>query len=99
VGNACPWCHRVLLALAVRGLAGTISITHLLDEPERATRGGWIMGKPEPVFGAKDLWYVGRHCTAATTLYIRLASVGTACSVTHNSHDQLQQGLLEPRCN
>jgi len=27
VGNACPWCHRVLLALAITGLDKHISIS------------------------------------------------------------------------
>lgn len=59
VGNACPWCHRCLLALAVRGVSGAVTVTRLLDEPERATRGGWVMPPGgDPVFGAKDLWEV-----------------------------------------
>jgi glutathionyl-hydroquinone reductase len=29
VGNACPWCHRVLLAVALLGLGGRVGITHL----------------------------------------------------------------------
>jgi putative glutathione S-transferase len=55
--RAPPRCHRVLLALALRGLSGAIGVTRLLDEPERATRGGWVMPRGgDPVFGAKDLW-------------------------------------------
>jgi glutathionyl-hydroquinone reductase len=50
----------VLLALALRGLGGAVSVTRLLDEPERATRGGWVMPpEGDPVFGAKDLWCAG----------------------------------------
>lgn len=78
VGNACPWCHRVLLALALRGLwrrrdggggndpnntttPPLVRVVDLLDDPERATRGGWIMSPPtsrDPVFGARDLFGV-----------------------------------------
>ncbi|KAI8473027.1 MAG: putative glutathione S-transferase [Monoraphidium minutum] len=54
-----PWCHRVLLALALRGLSGAVSVTRLLDIPERATRGGWVMpAEGDPVWGAADLWEV-----------------------------------------
>ena len=55
VGNACPWCHRVLLALIVRGVLPHISYTLAVDDPERASRGGWVFDTPEPVFGCKDL--------------------------------------------
>jgi len=55
IGNACPWCHRVLLALIVRGLLPHISYTIAADDPERASRGGWVFDMPEPVFGCKDL--------------------------------------------
>lgn len=58
VGNACPWCHRVLLALAILGLDRYITFTWLLDDAERASRGGWIFDPStgsDPVFGAKDL--------------------------------------------
>ena len=55
VGNACPWCHRVLLALIVRGLLPHISYTIAADDPERASRGGWVFDTPEPVFGRNDL--------------------------------------------
>jgi hypothetical protein len=45
------------VALAVRGVAGAVSVTQLLDEPERATRGGWVVQARggDPIFGAKDL--------------------------------------------
>ena len=42
VGNACPWCHRVSIVLALRELSGNvISSTRLDDDPQRASRGGW----------------------------------------------------------
>ena len=74
LGNACPWCHRVLLALVVRGLTPAVapipgrggkddkkwpvSVTAAADDPERASRGGWVFEESvekEPVFGARDL--------------------------------------------
>jgi putative glutathione S-transferase len=136
VGNACPWCHRVLLALVVAGLQGTIrwgpglahtfaalpsgcsdrhtaypapplvllprklrdantqarthsncrklptlsaqhrppdllasccvilsphrpappcSFSRAVDDPERASRGGWVFDGKDPVFGCSDL--------------------------------------------
>ena len=83
LGNACPWCHRVSLALAVRGLAPAVApipgraaaaatagensstnkrswpvaVTAAADDPERASRGGWVFDstEPDPVFGAPDL--------------------------------------------
>lgn len=58
VGNACPWCHRVLLALVVRGLLAHISVSYVEDAPEKATRGGWYFKSIDPIFGAKDLWGV-----------------------------------------
>jgi glutathionyl-hydroquinone reductase len=55
VGNACPWCHRVLLVLIFRGLLPHISVTFAVDDPERASRGGWVFDAPEEAFGCKDL--------------------------------------------
>jgi glutathionyl-hydroquinone reductase len=55
VGNACPWCHRVLLVLILRGLLPHITVTFAVDDPERASRGGWVFDKPEEAFGCKDL--------------------------------------------
>jgi len=71
-GNACPWCHRCLLVLAVRGLSPHISVTPMKDDAEKATRGGWIIPGRDPVTDAADLYavyekaqpgYIGR-CTA-----------------------------------
>ena len=55
LGNACPWCHRVLLALILRGLLPGIAVVTAADDPERASRGGWVFDSPDPVFGAADL--------------------------------------------
>ncbi|CAJ1363645.1 unnamed protein product [Effrenium voratum] len=80
LGNTCPWCHRVLLALTLRQVPQRfVAPVQLLDDPERASRGGWAFdpdqGFKDPVFGAQDLreiydrtaggarGYVGR-CTA-----------------------------------
>lgn len=64
LGNACPWCHRVELALVARGLDKAIPITRLEDDPVRASRGGWVMarGARDPVFGGTDLRSV--YCSA-----------------------------------
>ena len=45
----------MLLALILRGLAPHITYTMAIDDPERASRGGWVFDEPEPVFGARDL--------------------------------------------
>lgn len=57
VGNACPWCHRTTLVLALRGLAGAVRVVRLRDDAERASRGGWVFdaASPDPVFGKRDL--------------------------------------------
>jgi len=65
VGNACPWCHRVSIVLALRELSGAISTTRLDDDPQRASRGGWCFSAsdPDPLCGAADLREVYNHCT------------------------------------
>lgn len=56
VGNACPWCHRATLAIALLGLGDAIRVVALDDDPERASRGGWIVrGGRDPLYGAADL--------------------------------------------
>ena len=55
VGNACPWCHRVVLTIILRGLTQHIGITNAVDDAERASRGGWVFDTPDPVFGKNDL--------------------------------------------
>ena len=43
VGNPCPWCHRVRLLVNILGLESTLDgTTILIDNPEKASRGGWI---------------------------------------------------------
>lgn len=56
VGNPCPWCHRVLMAAELRGLVGTlIDVVYLVDDPERASRGGWVFDGVDPYFACSDL--------------------------------------------
>ena len=43
VGNPCPWCHRVRLVVNTLQLQSVLhGVTVLIDNPERASRGGWI---------------------------------------------------------
>ena len=43
VGNPCPWCHRVRLALALRKIGKEgMGVTILVDDPVKASRGGWV---------------------------------------------------------
>jgi len=62
VGNACPWCHRVLLALIVRNLLPSVQVVHMTDDPERASRGGWVFEGKDPIFGCNDLREVYELC-------------------------------------
>lgn len=62
IGNACPWCHRVLLALIVRGLLPSVTLVNMTDDPERASRGGWVFEGPDPIFGCSDLREVYEIC-------------------------------------
>lgn len=55
VGNACPWCHRAVLALALRQ-ASNVEIVELEDDAGRASRGGWVVKSGrDVVFQAADL--------------------------------------------
>lgn len=49
VGNPCPWCHRVVMTLQLRGLNEGIGITKLVDDPIRASRGGWVIDTRDPL--------------------------------------------------
>ena len=56
LGNPCPWCHRVAMAAELRGLVDTVvDIVPLVDDPERASRGGWVFDSVDPYFGYSDL--------------------------------------------
>ncbi len=46
LGNPCPWCHRVKAAIAVLNLEGEIPVTMLIDDAEKASKGGWILPSP-----------------------------------------------------
>lgn len=47
LGNPCPWCHRVKATLAVLDLEDEIPITMLIDNAEKASKGGWVLPKHE----------------------------------------------------
>ncbi len=78
VGNPCPWCHRVRLVVNILGLESVLDgVTILIDNPEKASRGGWIFGdkhksssmQPQEFKDLRELYdflspgYTGR-CTA-----------------------------------
>mmetsp|Transcript_9435 Transcript_9435/g.16934 ORF Transcript_9435/g.16934 Transcript_9435/m.16934 type:complete len:414 (-) Transcript_9435:182-1423(-) len=48
MGNPCPWCHRVKAAIALLDLEDDIPVTMLIDNAEKASKGGWILPKPSP---------------------------------------------------
>mmetsp|Transcript_30191 Transcript_30191/g.92341 ORF Transcript_30191/g.92341 Transcript_30191/m.92341 type:complete len:377 (+) Transcript_30191:26-1156(+) len=104
VGNACPWCHRTALGLALRGNPRNVRLVELEDDATRASRGGWILktGK-DPVFGKPDLKQVydaasreGRYegrCTAPL-----LVDASSRRVVSQESGDILR-ALCELRAN
>lgn len=63
LGNPCPWCHRVKMALVLRGLDSMIDSVDLIDDPERASRGGWVCNGRDPYFGCSDLRQIYDACT------------------------------------
>eukprot|EP00929_Paragymnodinium_shiwhaense_P075224 TRINITY_DN38453_c0_g2_i1.p1 TRINITY_DN38453_c0_g2~~TRINITY_DN38453_c0_g2_i1.p1 ORF type:complete len:472 (-),score=72.87 TRINITY_DN38453_c0_g2_i1:8-1423(-) len=69
IGNSCPWCHRVNLAMTLRQVSSAgVQAVLLLDQPERASRGGWAFdaskGSSDPIFQAADLREVYDKCAA-----------------------------------
>lgn len=56
VGNPCPWCHRAVLTVNLLGLDQAIGVTRLVDDPVKASRGGWVFSPyaPDPL-GNADL--------------------------------------------
>eukprot|EP00965_Chrysotila_dentata_P238699 6202669-Pleurochrysis_carterae.AAC.1 len=94
VGNACPWCHRVLIALKLRGLLGKVSFTRLIDDPEKASRGGWAFAPtaPDPLCNAPDLRGVYNRCTPGGTYTGRctaplLVDLATSRIISNESGD------------
>jgi putative glutathione S-transferase len=47
LGNPCPWCHRVKSAISLLQITD-IPITMLIDDAEKASKGGWVLPKPSP---------------------------------------------------
>ena len=96
LGNPCPWCHRVTLALALLDLSGTVTSTRLADDAAKARRGGWTFSKsdPDPLANSPDLLgvylnatndeYSGR-CTAPL-----LVDLTTKTLVSNESNDILR---------
>lgn len=63
LGNPCPWCHRIYIALAL--FDSPIGVTRLVDNAEKASKGGWIIDKTistDPL-GKVDLAEVYSVCT------------------------------------
>lgn len=52
LGNPCPWCHRVKATMAVLGLDDDVPTTTLIDDAERASKGGWVLPRPSPADAA-----------------------------------------------
>jgi glutathionyl-hydroquinone reductase len=51
VGNPCPWCHRVRLVVTILGLLSDgylDGMTILVDDPIKASRGGWVFDHSPP---------------------------------------------------
>ncbi|KAL7540377.1 hypothetical protein ACHAXR_010055, partial [Thalassiosira sp. AJA248-18] len=46
LGNPCPWCHRVKAAIVLLDLEDDIPVTMLIDDAEKASKGGWILPDP-----------------------------------------------------
>ena len=48
LGNPCPWCHRVKAVVTLLELEHDIPTTMLIDNAEKASKGGWILPDPTP---------------------------------------------------
>lgn len=103
-GNPCPWCHRVLLAYKYLKLEDKISHTVLLDNPKKASRGGWILKNSEN--GLNDLKQVydyykvgeGKRCTAPLLVDTKnKAFVSNESSDIVRMLNTLAQGDLVPQ--
>jgi len=103
IGNTCPWCHRVQLAVTLARIPSSlVALVPLLDDPQRASRGGWAFdpsrGFQDPVFNAADLRevydkgcggrYTGR-CTAPLLIDRRTQKV------VSNDNIEIVRMLLE----
>jgi len=73
VGNACPWCHRILLAKVFRNISTSqLPHTELVDDPTKASRGGWVFGmerdeQKDPLFRSYDLRALYERCSPGYT--------------------------------
>ncbi|KAL7527146.1 hypothetical protein ACHAWF_002053 [Thalassiosira exigua] len=55
LGNPCPWCHRVKAAVALLNLEDDVPVTTLVDDAEKASKGGWILPAPAAEDAALDI--------------------------------------------
>ena len=46
LGNPCPWCHRVKAVMSLLDLENDVLVTALIDNAEKASKGGWILPNP-----------------------------------------------------
>lgn len=58
VSYACPWAHRTLIYLKLKGLDKHIGVT--VVSPDMLSK-GWTMCKPEPLFGYLQLHQIYTH--------------------------------------
>ncbi|MEZ8106928.1 glutathione S-transferase family protein [Vibrio clamense] len=58
VSYACPWAHRTLIYLKLKGLDKHIGVT--VVSPDMLSK-GWMMCKPEPLFGYLKLHQIYTH--------------------------------------
>ena len=69
VGNACPWCHRVTLTIALKGLGDVVRVARMTDDAEaRQPRRMGVRTRrpriPRPGLDAPDLRVVYDRATA-----------------------------------